>query len=182
MNRIKDIRRAAGLTQAGLAEKLGTSENHVWRLENGHTDLTQEWMTAIAEILNCSPADLIANVVAAETGVEVESADSSPVVAAIASRGLRVYRVLERSMANLGITPGTVITVDESDQAVRNLKPLDVVLVEVGKDRNRVLRQFVPPSMLVTNRSGANLAIDLSDSVVTPEIVGVVLHGPKAAS
>lgn len=180
MNRIREIREAAGLTQDGLAELVGTTGNHIWRLENGRAKLTQDWMSAIAEVLHCSPADLIANVVAAETSVEVESADANPVVAAIASRGLRVYRVLERSVINLGITPGSIITVDESEGASANPSPLDVVLVEVGPERNRVLRQFVPPSMLVTNRGGANLAIDLTDPTVTPKIVGVVLRDSTA--
>jgi hypothetical protein len=44
------------------------------------------------------------------------------------------------------------------------------------------LRQFIPPTMLVTNRTGANLAIDLSDPSVTPRIVGVVLREPQLSS
>jgi transcriptional regulator with XRE-family HTH domain len=178
MNRIKELRERATLTQEALADLVGTTANHIWRLESGATKLTQEWMERLSEVLNCHPADLIANVVAAEVAVEVEPMESSPVVAAIASRGLRVYRVTERSVVNLGIGPGDVITVDESPEAVANPKGLDVVLVEIGPERKRALRQFVPPSMLVTNRGGANLAIDLSDPTVNPTIVGVVLRNP----
>jgi hypothetical protein len=129
--------------------------------------------------LACSPADLIANVVAAEVKCDVEILDGTdPVVRAIASRGLRAYRVTERSVINVGIGPGDIITVDESHGAVSAPKLGDIVLVEIGPQRNKVLRQFIPPSMLVTNRSGANLAIDLNDPSVTPEIVGVVLPLP----
>jgi hypothetical protein len=53
---------------------------------------------------------------------------------------------------------------------------LDVVLVEIGKKRNRVLRQFVPPDLLVTNRSGANSAVKLLDPTLEPIIVGVVMR------
>jgi len=179
MNRIKEIREAAGLTQEGLAELVGTTGNHIWRLESGNTQLTQHWMTVLAEALHCAPADLIANVVAAETAVEVESAADNPVVASIAVKGLKVYRVLERSVINLGIAPGDIITVDESEPVEPSA--LDVVLVEVGAQRNRVLRQFIPPSMLVTNRNGANLAIGLTDPTVTPKVVGIVLRPDAGA-
>jgi transcriptional regulator with XRE-family HTH domain len=174
MNRIKEIREAAGLTQEGLAELVGTTGNHIWRLESGNTQLTQQWMTLLAEALHCHPADLMKNVVAAETALEIEPAAGNPVVASIAVKGLKVYRVIERSVINLGIAPGDTITVDESEPV--EPRALDVVVVEVGEKRNRVLRQFVPPSMLVTNRGGANLAIDLKDPTVTPKIVGIVLR------
>jgi transcriptional regulator with XRE-family HTH domain len=180
MNRIREIREAAGLTQEQLAERVGTSGNHIWRLESGRSRLTQSWMTRLAEALACSPADLIANVVAAEVGSDVEIIDhSDPVVRAIATLGLRAYRVIQRSVINVGVAPGDIITVDESEGAVTSPKIGDVVLVEIGPDRNKVLRQFIPPSMLVTNRGGANLAIDLNDPSVNPEIVGLVIRDPK---
>lgn len=183
MNRIKEIREAAGLTQEELAEKVGTTGNHIWRLESGGTKLTHEWMTRLAEALACTPADLIANVVAAEVSAEVEEVEGTPVSAAIAHRGLHIYRVTQRSVINAGIKPGDIITVDESEQAIAGLKGLEVVLVEIGPDKNKVLRQFVPPNLLITNRGGANLAISLEDPTVNPEIVGVVLpQGPPASS
>jgi transcriptional regulator with XRE-family HTH domain len=182
MNRIREIREAAGLTQEQLADKVGTTGNHIWRLESGRSRLSQGWMTRLAEALACSPADLIANVVAAEVGAEVEAVDGHPVIASIASRGLRVYRVTERSVVNIGISPGDIITVDESEGAAANPRGLDIVLVEIGPNKNRVLRQFVPPSMLVTNRGGANLAIDLNDPSVNPRIVGIVLRDQKVVS
>jgi hypothetical protein len=104
---------------------------------------------------------------------------SDPVVRAIATLGLRAYRVIQRSVINVGVAPGDIITVDESEGAVTSPKIGDVVLVEIGPDRNKVLRQFIPPSMLVTNRGGANLAIDLNDPSVNPEIVGLVIRDPK---
>ena len=95
----------------------------------------------------------------------------------MAQRYLRVWRVKGRSVERAGIALGDIITVDESEQAAaQQPKALDVVLVEIGPGRHRVLRQFSPPSMLVTNRTGANLAIDLNDPTVSPKIVGVVLR------
>lgn len=48
------------------------------------------------------------------------------------------------------------------------------MLVEVGEERTRVLRQFVPPFLLVANRAGANVANNLDDLTVKP-IIGVAL-------
>ena len=176
MNRIREIREAAGLTRAKLAEMAGTTENTIWRLEDNRIKLTHEWMTVLAEALQCTPADLIANVVMAEIDHDVEEVAADAVTTAIAARNLRVYKVIGRSVLHAGIKPGDLITVDESRAAIDQIKGLDVVLVAIGPDRNKVLRQFVPPGMLITNRGGANLAISLSDPTVTPEVIGVVLR------
>jgi transcriptional regulator with XRE-family HTH domain len=176
MNRIREVREAAGLTQEELAERVGTHANTISRLEIGKIQLTQVWMMALAEALSCHPADFITNVVAAEAVADVETAPDNPVASAIASRGFRVYRVTARTVIEAGIGPGDIITVDESEQAVANVKGLDIVLVEMGPNRTRALRQYIPPGKLMTNRPGADLAISLNDPTVNPVIVGVVLR------
>jgi len=181
MNRIKELREAAGLTQEDLGERLGITATHVWRLESGRTALTVEWMEQIAEILHVAAADLIANVVLAEIVDEVEPVEADAVTRSIGAMGLRVYRVTARSVIKTGIQPGDIITVNEADAATKAPNIGDVVLVEMrnpkAKAKARVLRQYVPPDMLVTNRGGANLAITLDDPSVEPVIVGVVLRG-----
>ncbi len=176
MNRIKELREAVGLTQEDLAERLGTTANHIYRLENGRTKLNTEWMVRLADALACSPAELLDDVAVAEIVDEVELIEANAITRSIGMRGLRVYRVLARSVSNAGIQPGDTITVDESDEATKTPKMGDVVLVEMGRKRTRVLRQFMPPAMLVTNRGGANLAITLDHPTVDPMIVGVVLR------
>lgn len=176
MNRIAEIREAAGLTQEQLAEMCGTTGNTISRLETGKTKLSQEWMITIAKALKVRPADLIDNVAVAEAdGEDVEPAPADPnLAAAIGKRGLRIYRVTGRSVIDAGIAPGATITVDESLDGNTPPKIGDIVLVEIGPRRHRVLRQFLPPRLLVTNRAGANLAISLGDPSVKPQIVGVV--------
>jgi transcriptional regulator with XRE-family HTH domain len=182
MNRLREIREARGLTQEQVADKLGTTATHISRLENERSQLTHHWMVKFAELYRVRPADLIANVVVAEVEQEVEPMPlTDPVAAAIAMRGMRVYRVIGSSVEDAGIRRGDTITVDESEGAIAGIAGLDVVLVEIGKDRARVLRQWVPPGMLVTNRvsAGANLAITMGDLTVSPEIIGVVIR-PRA--
>jgi transcriptional regulator with XRE-family HTH domain len=51
----------AGLTQAGLAEKAGCSEVHVWYLENGKRDASAPMLASLARGLECQTADLMAD-------------------------------------------------------------------------------------------------------------------------
>jgi len=51
----------AGLTQAGLAEKAGCSETHVWFLENGRRDASPPMLAGLARGLGCRNADLMAD-------------------------------------------------------------------------------------------------------------------------
>lgn len=48
-----------GLTQARLSERIGVSEGAISQLENGTVAYTQPMLEALADALNCSPADLI---------------------------------------------------------------------------------------------------------------------------
>lgn len=178
MNRIREIREAAGLSSDQLAERVGTSGAQIRRLESGDRKLTDGWMARIAEALGCTPADLIANVVLADIEEDVELVEGDPVAAAVASRGLKVFRVLGRSVINAGLAPGRIITVDTTETGIDGLRIGDIVLVELGPDRTKVLRQFVPPGILLTNRGGAQIAINLGDPSAAPAIIGVVLPGP----
>jgi phage repressor protein C with HTH and peptisase S24 domain len=58
-NRIKELRRARGLTLQKLAEKAGTTNQQISRLERGERRLTTDWMERLAGALGCSPVSLI---------------------------------------------------------------------------------------------------------------------------
>lgn len=58
-NRIAELREAAGLTQEQLAERVGTSNVQISRLERGDRRLTVGWMRRIAPHLGVNPTDLI---------------------------------------------------------------------------------------------------------------------------
>ncbi len=177
MNRIREIREAAGLTSEELGNMIGTSSSQILRLEKGERRLTVEWMQKIAEALKCTPADLIATAAVAEVKDEVEPVQMDAVARAIADKGLLVYRVTGRSVIRVGIAPGDVITVDTTQAAIDALKGMEVVVAEIGAEKSKVLRQFLPPDMLYQNRSGSNMAVSLSDPVMQPRILGVVLRG-----
>jgi len=57
--RIKEMRKAAGLSQEKLGAALGLDQSMVSRLERGQRPITLERLSAIAEALNVSVHDLI---------------------------------------------------------------------------------------------------------------------------
>ncbi|KAA5604243.1 helix-turn-helix transcriptional regulator [Roseospira marina] len=60
-NRIREWRKARGLTLKQLAERAGTSNQQISHLEKGRRRLSLEWMQRLAEALDCLPSDLLAD-------------------------------------------------------------------------------------------------------------------------
>lgn len=58
-NRIRELRKAAGLTQTELGEKVGLHQTQIGNLENGDRNLTFEWARRIAKALGVTFADLL---------------------------------------------------------------------------------------------------------------------------
>ena len=56
---IEDMRRAAGMTQAQLADKIGCSQEHISRWETGTVTPGADTLKRIAEALGCSMDDLV---------------------------------------------------------------------------------------------------------------------------
>lgn len=60
MNKIKERREALGLSQAALGEKIGCSQQHIQRLENGG-EITPDKILSLSAALNIPVSDLIPN-------------------------------------------------------------------------------------------------------------------------
>ncbi len=60
MNKIKERREALGLSQAALGEKIGCSQQHIQRLENGG-EITPDKILSLSKTLNIPISDLISN-------------------------------------------------------------------------------------------------------------------------
>jgi transcriptional regulator with XRE-family HTH domain len=160
-NRLREFRKARGLSSERLGELAGTSGNTIRRLERGPDDrgmeLTQYWMQTLAPLLGVMPADLMTAPILAERKDEVVAADDDPLAAALNLRNLRVYKVTEtgHSLGGIGIKPGDVLVVDEADERITHLKSLDVVIARVTSPEDDVdalvLREYVAPDLLITN-------------------------------
>lgn len=181
MNRIAELRQLKGWTQKQLAERVGVHEMTILRLEKGSTQLMVAWMQKLAKAFNCSAADLLDIATLAETEDDVAAADLGSLGAlanAIARKGLSTYKVVGSSVSSAGIPEGETIAVDTSKDAIDGIRTGDVVLVELTTRQRSVLvlRQFLSPGLLVTNRDGNNLAISLNDLTLRPRVVGLVIR------
>jgi len=58
-NNIRKLRQAKKLTMKELAEKVGTSQQQVDRLEKSRRRLTAEWMDKFSKALSCTPLELV---------------------------------------------------------------------------------------------------------------------------
>lgn len=58
-NRVRLMRKKAGLSQADLAQRTGISQPAVSQIENDVRPLTVDWMRTIARVLGCAPSELL---------------------------------------------------------------------------------------------------------------------------
>lgn len=58
-NRLRELRKAAGLSQAELAAETGVSQPAISQIENDASPMDTRWMRAFARALGCAPADLL---------------------------------------------------------------------------------------------------------------------------
>lgn len=178
MNRIRELRKLKGLSAEELAARIGTTPTQVRRLETGKRKLTVEWMRSIADALGVHPAELLDAAARAEICDDVareDPADVGNIVVALHAKNMRFYRVITDSVADIGLSPGSVVLADESPEASKNAKSGDVVLAQVprpGASPVLILRVLIWPDLLVTNRAEANVAIKAGEIDAT--IVGVV--------
>lgn len=59
MEKLKARRKALNLTQANLAVQVGTTQNTIWRLENGRLKPSLELLKRISIALNCTIDSLL---------------------------------------------------------------------------------------------------------------------------
>lgn len=178
MNRIREIRESARISVDELAERVGTSGTQIRRLESGERRLTQEWMERLASALECSPTDFFSGTLESNVESDVEPVDITieGLARAIRGRGLCVYRVKSNVLSGIGAQIGDVITVDESASAMAAVENAAAVLVDVVGSPIILLRQYLRPGLVVTNRLGANTAIRIGDRSIALALRGVVVR------
>ena len=69
-NRIRELRKAQGLTLQDLAAKVGTSNQQISQLETGRRRLNVDWLERLSKALCCHPLELLDDGVMAQTEQE----------------------------------------------------------------------------------------------------------------
>lgn len=182
MNRIREIREAAGLSLQDLADRISelsgeaTTRTQLSRLELGKRKLTQDWLRKIAMALDCDVAELLDHVAMTAGADEVEPlqlTDVIPAVAqALAAKGLTVYRLRKSYLTGIGIVEGDILTFERHDGG--EIPNLSVVLVQAGD--HLVVRQFVAPSSLLANTQQHPTVISLNSRTARVEIIGILVN------
>ena len=186
MNRIEELREARNWSRRHLADLVGVSEATIGRWEKGEIGIAPNRLAPLAQALQVDIGDLFVRGVhpAASNDIEITEAPggSAQLGAALGSRGLRFYRVITDVLSDTGIVPGDVIAVDTTPAAISGAIDGDAVVVRVRTLDILLLRQFLRPALIVTNRWGVQQsAVKLTDRTLQLEIVGVMLRPDRGA-
>lgn len=201
-NRIRELRKARGMTLEELAEAVEMSASHISRLENGDRELMVPIAKKIAQALDSTASEVLgfgpspplainAGFVArtgfgqfTEEFAIYEPPDGDP-MSAFKGPNRYLFKLSTDALEKAGYLPGDIVVVDDSQALCTNPPPLSAVrvryhLADDFLNPKTLLRQFVPPRLLVTNRRGGNAApIDMDED--DAHIVGVIVHSHRRA-
>ena len=185
-NRIRELREAKGLSQDELGGRVGTNKFKVSRIENGETRLDLDLAVKIARALDVTVADVLGvdngqhGPGLSEDAVAYQPHDDEPLARLEDLERNRVlYQATSNSLDELGIQAGDVLLIDISADAVAKVKPLAIVIVQVYSQSEllsatTIVRQFVPPALLITNSRTENRP-PVSMTATDAHIKGVVI-------
>lgn len=192
--RIRELRTAKGMTVEELAAKADISQPYLTRLESGkrgRRGLTSSVAEKLAMALETTPAEVMGiagkNSIAGpapqalkEDAEPYEPQEDDLLRAFVKKRqNVMPYRITSNVLDQMDIHEGDIVFLDISAEAVENVQPLQAVVVQLygpGDEMRAVtlLRQFVPPSLLITNTSGRNES-PLNTETDSVAIKGVII-------
>lgn len=168
------------MTVVELAEKAGISHPYLVRIEGGKRRLSVPIAERLAAALEEDVGTILGlegNSVAGNTSSTAGlREDAEPYVAhagefapSVGRRGDNMirWRITSNALDKAGIKAGAIVFVDISAEAVESVQPLDCVIAQVYTGdtfgpAKTIVRQFVPPGLLITNSSERNeLPLDL---------------------
>ena len=195
-HRIRELREARGLSQELLGSKIGRSKSVISRLEDGSTRLDIEIANKIAKALGAT----IAEVLDIDSGMPAvpggfSEPEVAPYTATLTADPLKRLETTHRylvevrsdGLSNLGIMRGDLALIDNSAEACKTVKPLAIVRAQYHPDPEKpslavpLLRQFVPPSLLITN-SATNNARPIDVRTEDAQILGVLVSSHRRHS
>lgn len=161
-----------------LGEKIGVRKETISKIERHAQGITAPQAHALAEIFNCRMDDLYE----AAPGLAEEAA---PFVPNARSFELRIpldvhqkwYQIKKSYLGQIGYFDNVQVVIDISSEAIHNLDIGSVVIANkhsANGGAEIILRQFIPPSLLITNSQCNNLrTLNLETDDVT--IFGIVI-------
>jgi len=191
MNRhqVRQLREARNWTQAQLGKAVGLDGSAISKIESGKKMLRANEADAIAKVFDVGVDEVLGREPNSKQ-VSGFADEITPYVAGVDDPfvGLQtdhrvLYKVKGNSLDELGVFDGDVVVVDISSAIVAKKEPLRIVWVQYHPDPEAdmdvavsLLRQFVPPSLLVTNSKTENadsINLRTQDAVVMGVVVSV---------
>lgn len=187
-NRIRELRKAKGLTIEQLAELVEVSQPHLTRLETHKRMLLVPVAERIATALGVSVLEILGydadsdprknGAGFAEDLIPYVVGQNDP-LAGLASPNRYLFQVETDAVNKAKVYRGDIIVIDDSRERVLRVQPLEIVRVRFHPAEDflkpiSLLRQYVPPRLLITNSDKGNLpSIDMDEE--DAHIVGVVV-------
>jgi transcriptional regulator with XRE-family HTH domain len=158
-NRIAELRNAKGWSLRELAARVNSSVGTVHGLEKGDTRMNTDWIEKFSSVFEVSAAEFLGLepgkfTVLAEDVSPWQGADSTIQL----GNSQRLYEVKTSALDQVGIWPGVILVVDVSPAEMTKISTGDAVLAQIhqGSEATMLLRQFIEPSILITNSSVEN--------------------------
>lgn len=162
--RLLQLRKERGLSMEKLAGMIGREKPLIYKLEKGLTRYNETVLNALAKALEVSPMELLSDEEDHGSGAPPGLAeDAHPFDLRLGTEGLPllgpqefVYEVSTRVLDQINILPGDRLVINMADGFLNRLQDGDVVIAQVysdaaGANATTILRQFLSPSLLVSN-------------------------------
>lgn len=166
------------MTLRELAQTVGISEGHLSRVEAGTRGLKTAKLDLLFKVLGVSANDhTIEKTEFVSDLVPYHPPKESVIERALTSSSQRLFRVLSDVLSEININNGNLIVVETAEhaiQAIRNGAPVVASGLGNGTEEMLILRQYLAPSLLITNRVEQN-AMPLHMIRSNIRILGVVL-------
>ncbi len=183
-NRVRKLRDEKRWTGQALADKIGVSKETISKIERRVQGITEPQAHALANVFGISIDDLYEAGPEPVRGLAEEATPFEPDAGSFEARipleEHQSWYILKHShLDQIGYFDNMPVVIDVSKERMADLHIGDVVICNKyhasGKGAETIARQFVPPSILITNSFRNNLPIlNLnSDAVV---ILGIVVH------
>jgi transcriptional regulator with XRE-family HTH domain len=184
-NRVKLLRKQNGWTQAQLATKIGVAVETVSKIERRVQGITEGQAHALASTLGVRIDDLYEPGVEYAPGMAEEASPFVPLSTSFESRipleeNQSWYRITKSYLDQLGYMDGDQVIIDISREAMNDLHIGDIVIANQyrktgSKSTETIVRQFIPPSILITNSLHHNQPI-LNTRADDATILGIVVY------
>jgi transcriptional regulator with XRE-family HTH domain len=181
--KIRDLRQARGWSMRELARRVNTTSSTINKLEKGAIKLDINWLKKLSEAFDVPMSvlfeDLSGDKASFCSDVALYDGDLESTFPDIRfEKNHSVYMVITHALDQIGILPKHFLLVDQSIDDTKNLDTGDIVIFklfdrEIASEFATLMRQFVSPSIFITNTSNdAQQIINAKDKKL--KILGVV--------